>query len=210
MGEWIIIPSDSDLLHHGIKGQHWGEQNGPPYPLSEKQHNKVIKAVKKVASMSDAIQERKDKKADKKQQKKMAKEMQKRQKAVKEEEKRKESVEERKNRAIREGSYQKLYALKDVLSYQDLQNAISKIELDQRLYSKAYPKQPGFMDHMDSFFKGVDKVTNWTNKGIKAWDTFADVMNASDLVREGKIKGVKKIKQGDKKKDKNKDKDDDD
>ena len=23
------------LAHHGIKGQHWGERNGPPYPLSQ-------------------------------------------------------------------------------------------------------------------------------------------------------------------------------
>ena len=31
------------LQHHGIKGQHWGEQNGPPYPLSTKIHNMVVK-----------------------------------------------------------------------------------------------------------------------------------------------------------------------
>lgn len=31
------INEDSDyLMHHGIKGQKWGEQNGPPYPLTEK------------------------------------------------------------------------------------------------------------------------------------------------------------------------------
>ena len=24
------------LLHHGIKGQKWGEKNGPPYPLKKK------------------------------------------------------------------------------------------------------------------------------------------------------------------------------
>lgn len=31
------------LQHHGIKGQRWGKQNGPPYPLSDKLHNFVIK-----------------------------------------------------------------------------------------------------------------------------------------------------------------------
>ena len=25
------------LVHHGIKGQSWGERNGPPYPLSDEQ-----------------------------------------------------------------------------------------------------------------------------------------------------------------------------
>lgn len=31
------------LSHHGIKGQKWGEQNGPPYPLSTKVHNMVVR-----------------------------------------------------------------------------------------------------------------------------------------------------------------------
>lgn len=32
-----------ELYHHGIKGQQWGVRNGPPYPLSRVDHNKVIK-----------------------------------------------------------------------------------------------------------------------------------------------------------------------
>ena len=30
------------LMHHGIKGQQWGVQNGPPYPLDAKKHAKVV------------------------------------------------------------------------------------------------------------------------------------------------------------------------
>lgn len=30
---YIIIPTNSDLCHHGILGQKWGRRNGPPYPL---------------------------------------------------------------------------------------------------------------------------------------------------------------------------------
>ena len=30
------------LAHHGIKGQRWGKRNGPPYPLSNEKHNKVV------------------------------------------------------------------------------------------------------------------------------------------------------------------------
>ena len=26
---------DDDIYHHGIKGQHWGIKNGPPYPLNQ-------------------------------------------------------------------------------------------------------------------------------------------------------------------------------
>lgn len=35
------------LLHHGIQGQEWGVRNGPPYPLDQKEHARVIKKAKK-------------------------------------------------------------------------------------------------------------------------------------------------------------------
>ncbi len=50
------ISEDSDyLMHHGIKGQKWGVENGPPYPLSpskdysaaEKKANKIVGKVNK-------------------------------------------------------------------------------------------------------------------------------------------------------------------
>lgn len=31
------------IEHHGIKGQKWGVKHGPPYPLSDKAHNSVVK-----------------------------------------------------------------------------------------------------------------------------------------------------------------------
>jgi hypothetical protein len=56
MSEFIYqISEDSDyLMHHGIKGQKWGVENGPPYPLSpskdysaaEKRLNKVYEKAK--------------------------------------------------------------------------------------------------------------------------------------------------------------------
>lgn len=35
MSKWMVVPSDSDLLHHGRLGQKWGVRNGPPYPLDK-------------------------------------------------------------------------------------------------------------------------------------------------------------------------------
>lgn len=36
----------NELCHHGIKGQSWGVTNGPPYPLSQAEHNSVIREAK--------------------------------------------------------------------------------------------------------------------------------------------------------------------
>lgn len=31
-----------ELFHHGAQGQHWGERNGPPYPLNAKGQLKKV------------------------------------------------------------------------------------------------------------------------------------------------------------------------
>lgn len=33
------------VAHHGIVGMHWGDRNGPPYPLSLNEHNSVTKTA---------------------------------------------------------------------------------------------------------------------------------------------------------------------
>lgn len=37
--EAIMIYYETELYHHGIRGQKWGEKNGPPYPLSGRQYS---------------------------------------------------------------------------------------------------------------------------------------------------------------------------
>lgn len=46
----------SELYHHGIAGQKWGEQNGPPYPLDKK----VSLAVKRGMTPKEIRQMKKD------------------------------------------------------------------------------------------------------------------------------------------------------
>lgn len=36
-----------ELEHHGVKGQSWGERNGPPYPLSRGKDGRITKTQKK-------------------------------------------------------------------------------------------------------------------------------------------------------------------
>lgn len=43
---YVVITDSGELYHHGIKGQQWGKQNGPPYPLRESVHDKIVKRAK--------------------------------------------------------------------------------------------------------------------------------------------------------------------
>ena len=41
------LAKEDYLAHHGIKGQKWGVQNGPPYPLEEKQKSSKERTLNK-------------------------------------------------------------------------------------------------------------------------------------------------------------------
>ena len=48
------IDEDSDfLMHHGIKGQKWGVENGPPYPLNKKEYSALEKRMAGIQKQSD-------------------------------------------------------------------------------------------------------------------------------------------------------------
>lgn len=48
-------PEYNYLKHHGILGMKWGKKNGPPYPLDEKKHDKIVeRAEKKLAKKKKA------------------------------------------------------------------------------------------------------------------------------------------------------------
>ena len=57
----IVRRLSNTLCHHGIKNQHWGVRNGPPYPLDRKLsrrikagHNETRYEGKKVGSVHSA------------------------------------------------------------------------------------------------------------------------------------------------------------
>lgn len=65
------VESSSELQHHGIKGQSWGVRNGPPYPLNQQKHNRVLQkagsVIKKAASNHKSrVETRKRSKQEKK------------------------------------------------------------------------------------------------------------------------------------------------
>ena len=61
------VNEDSDfLIHHGIKGQKWGVENGPPYPLDpQKDYSKaekkaIVKDVRKINKKHEYIGDQKE------------------------------------------------------------------------------------------------------------------------------------------------------
>lgn len=50
---YLAIQYQKGLQHHGIKGQKWGDQNGPPYPLGSGQKSSAEKKASGTGESSD-------------------------------------------------------------------------------------------------------------------------------------------------------------
>ena len=46
---------ETELCHYGIHGQRWGVRNGPPYPLNQKMHDKVINRYEKLKKNENRV-----------------------------------------------------------------------------------------------------------------------------------------------------------
>lgn len=44
--------TNSELYHHGVKGQQWGIKNGPPYPIDQNNHQTMIRKGTKIHRLS--------------------------------------------------------------------------------------------------------------------------------------------------------------
>ena len=67
MNEFVCIPKEEYIAHHGILGMKWGRHNGPPYPLARTAKGEVSseqEARKKASKSSYASLYRKKKAAD--------------------------------------------------------------------------------------------------------------------------------------------------
>ena len=140
----------SELEHSGIPGMKWGERNGPPYPLSRKDHMQVVKSSK------DEAKKLKDKaKADKAKAKAVKKAAKKAKKAeayrIKVEKKAKEQQEAiKKARAERDKNFEKTRSSGDSmeLTNEELIERTNRLKLEDsyKLYmEKARGKSKGIV-----------------------------------------------------------------
>ena len=154
---------DDELYHHGIKGQSWGAQNGPPYPLNAagkarfrdklKARTKALKdgaisAKKKLANISTV---RKENKAAKK--------------AAKMDEKAERRAEKR-NQTLDKLSRSPtaLYRNRDAYSTKELKDALDRINTEQKLHEMSIKELNRGKDVLDT-------IVGYGQTAVKAYST---------------------------------------
>lgn len=160
-----MIRYESELMHHGIKGQKWGDKNGPPYPLDKKEHMQVIsssKKKKKVANDSKA-----DTSESRKEQMKKAKKFNKNMKKLQKQEKARKKNAERVERQLkkreleikeRENKFRKGNENVGKLTDAEIQERINRLNLEsiyRQKLNEARGKQQ--VKKHDSFIKSAIK-----------------------------------------------------
>lgn len=154
----MVVKRKSDYLaHHGIKGQSWGDQNGPPYPLD----SQVSSAVKKKKSKS-FIQKLKDKKKGKK--------LQAARKKKAEEKKEKEEI-------INSGDEKKIKKIQHKLTDEEYVRALNRIALNKKLKAVDYSNIEKKLQTVGVFANTVSNVGNAINSVANATNT---VLNVKD------------------------------
>ncbi|MBP5564543.1 MAG: hypothetical protein J6X45_02335, partial [Lachnospiraceae bacterium] len=108
------------LAHHGILGQKWGDQNGPPYPLDPGKHSA---REKKAGWMQSLKAKHKAKKLKKKRMKALDKARKAKIEKAKQE-KIKQEYEEKKQKILRSGSAKEVAKYKGEMTNQELRDAL--------------------------------------------------------------------------------------
>lgn len=172
----------NELYHHGRLGQKWGEQNGPPYPLSRSQ-----------LSLGGYIQSRKDKKAHKQREQSLKK--------AREAAEAKRKHDADKERVLKSGTATEVLKYQGELTIKELQDAYNRIDWENKLRGFSQKELESNMKKIDNAMKGLQTATNWVKIGTDTYNTIAKIYNATD---EGKKNPFPLIGSSDKKDDKKK------
>lgn len=115
--------STNELYHKGIRGQKWGVQNGPPYPLDP--NKDYSKAEKKALRKEYRKEIRRQKKAKKKYEKEENKRLKKQEE--------KEKIEEAKKKAIASGKASEIEKYKKYMTTDEINESLTRIKAVQDL-----------------------------------------------------------------------------
>ena len=94
----------------------------------------------------------------------------------------KEKFEAAKRKAIQSGSAADVAKFKGKMTNQELQSAVTRLNLEEKLSAKVSAEQKSVMDRIDGFFKTGKQVGDWAETGLKTYETIQKVyksVNAS-------------------------------
>ena len=172
------IIKDGELYHHGVLGQKWG----------------VRRYQNKDGSLTQAGKKRVSKK-QKKALEKARKAKQAKAEAAKKAKQAQEEFEIGKKKAIESGSAKDVLKYKGKLTNEELQRAVTRINMEQRLSEISAKETKTGLDKAESFMNKVDRVNKMANKGIDSWNIMAKILNSTTdadlpLIKE---EGKKKV-----------------
>lgn len=169
---------DDYLAHHGIKGQSWGVQHGPPYPVVRGAGGAPKKTSIVKSKLAAAMKNRADAQAKKKQAKAEALERAKQRKLDKDADRKVEAQDRLRRQVVKHPK--DLYKHKNDFSRQEIEEIIKEIEFDRRIQDVRIEE----VNRGLASYKRIQDATSTTYnfasnlKGI--YNIMADVHNAMD------------------------------
>lgn len=196
------VTYSNELQHWGIKGQKWGQRrfqnkDGSLTPAGQKRYNKEVEKLKKetakvkAAEKIAANRKKTQTKIDKLEEKKRA--LEERKKALKDgksdeksdDKNTGESPEERREKLLKSTDAKELYENRSLLSNQELNDRLMRLDLETRLQSKV-PKEEEKKryEQMDKAKEFIDKTTGLFKSVDNAYSTVSNSAIGKTLMKK--------------------------
>lgn len=171
MEEYMIDLDTEELVHWGIKGQKWGVRryqntDGSLKPAGRKRYGDAPDFVKKIKA--------------KKVQKQRVKNLEKARKAKNEKKKAEEEALKKKEELLKSVDAKELYKNKHLLTNQELNDRLNRIDLENRLSSKIEPTKSG-REKVAEYFDKTTKLVDSTSKLYKSIDGLVSATTGKNI-----------------------------